>query len=227
MIAKGSNSLKAYVGSTSVSKMYKGDVLVYSSAPPSLYDAEVEWLASEQDAWINTGINGQNSNLSFELEVMVEPTSYPCYAFGNYQSSSRRGAVLVLNSSAKATARVNASMTSITGNQFDFSEGARHQMTITRASTTVDGVSHTNSTANASSNQYPTIALFKGNTRTAMNAGKVTIYWFKIYDSGTLVRDYVPVRKGTVGYMYDRVSGELFGNAAASGTFIYGADVSS
>ena len=38
MIAKDSNSLKAYVGSTSVSKMYKGDTLVYSSAPPVLPD---------------------------------------------------------------------------------------------------------------------------------------------------------------------------------------------
>lgn len=36
MIAKGSDKLKAYVGSTGVDKMYLGDTLVYSSAPAPL-----------------------------------------------------------------------------------------------------------------------------------------------------------------------------------------------
>jgi len=36
-----------------------------------------------------------------------------------------------------------------------------------------------------------------------------------------VVRDLIPVRKGMVGYMYDRVSGRLFGNAG-TGAFLYG-----
>ena len=49
--------------------------------------------------------------------------------------------------------------------------------------------------------------------------------WYeKIYINGTLVRDYIPVRVGTVGYMYDKVSGELFGNAG-TGSFILGNDI--
>ena len=39
---------------------------------------------------------------------------------------------------------------------------------------------------------------------------------------GTLF-DFIPVRKGTFGYMYDRVSGKLFGNAG-TGDFIIGPD---
>lgn len=38
MIAKGSDKIKAYVGSTGVDKMYIGSTLVYSSAPPSFPD---------------------------------------------------------------------------------------------------------------------------------------------------------------------------------------------
>lgn len=49
-------------------------------------------------------------------------------------------------------------------------------------------------------------------------------YYAKIWDNGTLVRDYIPVRVGTTGYMYDKVSGQLFGNAG-SGSFTYGNDV--
>ena len=46
----------------------------------------------------------------------------------------------------------------------------------------------------------------------------------KIYQLGVLVRDFIPVRKGTVGYLYDRVSGKLFGNAG-TGAFTYGNDL--
>ena len=52
----------------------------------------------------------------------------------------------------------------------------------------------------------------------------IKIYYFKIYDNGVLVRDFIPVRVGTTGYMYDSVSGRLFGNDG-TGDFIVGADV--
>lgn len=52
----------------------------------------------------------------------------------------------------------------------------------------------------------------------------VRIYGFTIYDGTTLVRSFVPVRVGTVGYLFDRVSGQLFGNAG-TGDFVLGPDV--
>ena len=50
------------------------------------------------------------------------------------------------------------------------------------------------------------------------------LYYCKIWDNNTLVRDYIPVRVGTVGYMYDKVSGVLFGNSG-SGNFTLGNDI--
>jgi hypothetical protein len=47
----------------------------------------------------------------------------------------------------------------------------------------------------------------------------------EMYNGSTLVRSYIPVRKNGVGYLYDRVSGELFGNANSTGAFTYGNDV--
>ena len=50
------------------------------------------------------------------------------------------------------------------------------------------------------------------------------LYAVEIYnDIGELLNDLIPVRKGTVGYMYDRVSGEFFGNQG-TGAFIIGPD---
>jgi hypothetical protein len=44
-----------------------------------------------------------------------------------------------------------------------------------------------------------------------------------MFDNDILVRDFIPVRVGTTGYMYDKVSGQLFGNSG-TGEFILGAD---
>ena len=54
---------------------------------------------------------------------------------------------------------------------------------------------------------------------------KSRFYSFSATDvnSDELVVDLIPVRKGTVGYIYDRVSGKLFGNAG-TGAFIIGPD---
>ena len=51
-------------------------------------------------------------------------------------------------------------------------------------------------------------------------------YSAKIYCNGVLVRDYIPVRVGTVGYLFDLVSGEYlpFGNKG-TGAFIVGPDI--
>lgn len=47
----------------------------------------------------------------------------------------------------------------------------------------------------------------------------------KIWESYELVRDYIPIRIGQVGYLFDKVSGQSFGNANSTGAFVLGADV--
>lgn len=53
--------------------------------------------------------------------------------------------------------------------------------------------------------------------------GSVQIASVKIHDNGVLVRDFVPVRIETAGYLYDKVTGNLFGNSG-TGSFILGPD---
>lgn len=55
---------------------------------------------------------------------------------------------------------------------------------------------------------------------------KCRLYNFKASDvNNTTLFDLIPVRVGQTGYMYDKVSGQLFGNAG-TGNFILGNDVS-
>ena len=49
------------------------------------------------------------------------------------------------------------------------------------------------------------------------------IYSAKMVSNRVSIFDFVPVRKGNIGYMYDRVSGQLFGNQG-TGAFIIGPD---
>lgn len=43
--------------------------------------------------------------------------------------------------------------------------------------------------------------------------------------TGKLLRNYVPVRDGEIGYLYDKVTRQLFGNENPTGAFGYGADL--
>lgn len=51
----------------------------------------------------------------------------------------------------------------------------------------------------------------------------IRIYYFKLMRYSTPIFDAIPVRVGQVGYLYDRVSNQLFGNAG-TGDFILGPD---
>lgn len=62
------------------------------------------------------------------------------------------------------------------------------------------------------------------NNKSVNVGGRKRIFSVKVFNNGVLVRDFIPVRVGTVGYMYDRVSGQLFGNAG-TGDFVLGPDV--
>jgi hypothetical protein len=45
----------------------------------------------------------------------------------------------------------------------------------------------------------------------------------KIWDGESLLIHLIPVRVGQVGYMYDKISGQLFGNVG-TGSFFLGLD---
>ena len=70
-----------------------------------------------------------------------------------------------------------------------------------------------------SENQLP-IRLFPKEQK---NLARTRIMKFEVIRKGEKVADIIAVRKDGVGYMYDRVSGELFGNDG-TGAFVIGPD---
>ena len=62
-------------------------------------------------------------------------------------------------------------------------------------------------------------------TGTGGEKSKLTVYSFRIWQDGALVRDFVPVRCSSVAGLYDLKNGKFYQNAADTGEFAFGLDV--
>lgn len=182
------------------------------------YDAEVEYLESTGTQWIDTGVFG---NLHTHIEIVIETTG------------STNGSVCgfyLAGSSAQITVPanlVNNGLYARFGDKF-ISTGlavsiGKHTLTSDRAGLTIDGVSRGTFGATADFTTLGSFAIFKfkGLDR---NFFEGRIFSCRFYDGSILVRDFIPVRVGATGYLYDRVSGELFGNQG-TGAFVVGSDI--
>ena len=89
----------------------------------------------------------------------------------------------------------------------------------------VDGVTLYEQVGYGWNDNYFDTNLYIFNIGASYNLGLLAnLYWEKIRLNDILVFDGIPVRVGTVGYIYDRVSGQLFGNLG-TGDFVLGPDV--
>ena len=198
----------------------------WSTKPP--YDAEVEYLESTGAQWIDTGVA-----VSDPSTVAIEIDEDICQPLGFTHQNVVSGTWLA----RYAPPTVAGSLYIYYKN---YSNRYIETATETRKTSVYDGSSgyYENGTQIASfvasvgsdsiSNKnwfYGACYDFNTNSVDLRNARAGKIYSLKIHVSGVLVRYFVPVRVGTVGYLYDKVSGTLFGNAG-TGAFVLGPDVS-
>ena len=181
------------------------------------YDSEVEYLQSSNTGsqatrqYILLGISGDAQfeitaqSLATSTQVLIGCTAggYGGTWFGvtndKWGSGSSSGQYVNISGSTKVTGALTFSSKSVSG--------------------TVDGLSFSRTGTTAFSNW----ALFATSDSSYGFTGRV--YSCKCYKNSELILDLVPVRVGQVGYMYDKVGGELYGNAGG-GSFTLGSDVS-
>lgn len=182
---------------------------------PDKYDAEVEWIESDGvGAYIDTGITIA-SDISFTTKFSKASSSTSAYILGALQGSQillSCGIQFQIGGGRTASVSVDQSAHTVSGSY----DGAM----------TIDGVSYPFTT-------QPSTTAISGRTMYVgcRNLRGVTdgfaafkMYSLVINQADVLVRDFIPVRYRGVGYLYDRVSGRLFGNQG-SGEFVIGADV--
>ena len=190
-----------------------GNSVIYRPA----YDAEVEYLESDGNSYIDTGLK-----VSSELGILAHiqnSQDEDGWAFGGNDSVGNKELSFApkneLNQSLwrfdSYITRLNALNSALI---YELSNIQNHNVLKIGEST----YTATSSTFESQNN----LSLF---ARGSDPLRGVRIYDFKIYQNSTLVRDFIPVRIGQVGYLYDKVTKQLFGNKG-TGQFILGNDVS-
>lgn len=183
----------------------------------------MEYLESTGTQYIDTGFKANTTTTRLDIGLSITDISASHALFGSRNTANSADAT-ACNAFCLTTGTFrwdwavgSSSATS------DVTIGNKYDVSITRGNLTVNG-STTTYTNTGSINQNYNFLLFNfsNGSATPYPTGMVgRIYYAKLYSNNVLVRDFVPVRVGTTGYMYDRVTGRLFGNAGA-GDFILG-----
>lgn len=197
------------------------------------YDAEIEYLESTGAACIDTGIT---PTLSYSVEMefkWVSPFSSgdaSANLFGCINGWNHNGYAIVYTHQLNRKSFYNCWGNNFKANDnYDLSYllDSWHTLNFSNKKAMVDGT-QIGQTSTGTGNPIGSVYLFCAkNWANGNNYGIGTtkqIRSFKLYNaSSNLVRDLIPVRKGTTGYMYDKISKQLFGNAGTD-AFVLGPD---
>lgn len=211
------NALKIMIGSQEAEAMYIGSNLIWNSIPPVPYDSKIEYLQGTGTQYIDT-LFKQKDIEKFAIKYYSDGYESPGYgnAMGCRQSSNNKEFQVTNYSSSISIGARNSSM----GND-------AHQ--INEIIYTGGNTISVNGTIKNIYNVITltlddTIVLFgirQGGIPTQLENTK--IYYVTLEGNGKKL-ELIPVRKDGVGYMYDKVSGQLFGNLGTN-SFVLGPDI--
>lgn len=209
---------KAFLGSNELKRIYKGTELVYDSLP---YDAEIEYLQSTGTQWIDTDYIC-NDLTEVEAKFQYTKTTAQQYLFSNATAWEAILAFYINGGTKFAFSATNSktySNTQITPNT-DI-----HTIKIPECS--ASGYVYLDNTsfyyAKGTRKNEP-MRIFASIGDNPYGKSSLKLYSISFKENGILKMDLVPVRRGNVGYLYDKISGKLFGNSG-SGNFILGNDI--
>ncbi len=185
------------------------------------YDKEITYLQSGSTQYIDTKFkHNQNTRFVCEIEY-TNPVNWT-YPFGSFggASGTKKLYCAEINSSKILTTYYGIS------HNFNISAAGKHTYDLNKNVHKIDNTTYTfsNTTFQSEFNTFLFASTGYTNNLT-INATVVKIYYFKIYDNGVLIRDFIPVRVGQIGYMYDKVYNQLYGNSG-TGNFVLGPDKS-
>lgn len=230
MIAIGNiNASKVYLGSEEISKIYLGSTQIWGGSSPTPvppYDAKVEYLKCSGTQYINTGIYPDGTT---KIELTGEFSNLTGYTRFGCRDANRNKQFMVITTSNDI--RIDLGTGTDVQSQWTVGAYVAEKITIDAQNKSVvvnlkngSTQTHTYSSTFPSAASYPIMLFAFNNGGTITTATDMLISGFKCWKNSSLVRDYIPVRVGTVGYLYDSVSGNLFGNDG-TGSFAIGNDV--
>lgn len=223
-----------FLGSIEIGKAYLGDTKVWEKGgvtppQPLPYDAEIEYLQSSGTQYIDTGVYGY-MNHTYELSFQ-QITTARMVTWGARGQQSYIGYNMTFtwadDGATKWCVRWESTETRQRYVVLDVLDTNKHTINCSKGRVYFDDSYKGTSAGNNDDFilEHNVYLFCSNNAGVANPTSLVKIYSYKdIDENGNLVRDFIPVRVGQVGYMYDKVSGQLFGNAG-TGNFVLGNDI--
>ena len=208
--------MTTYIGNTRYKAMVGGErASLISSLITKPYDAEIEYLESSGTQWIDTGIiPDSNTIVQFKFVNLYRTDDVIIGYFINdtndWRLFNHENACYFDTPNSGRIADGNIYENTL----YELELGNYYVKNLDTGINIVSG--------NATS--YTGISTITLNNYNNVSFSKNRWYYVKIYSGSVLVRDMIPVRIGQIGYMYDKVSKQLFSNAG-TGEFILGPDV--
>lgn len=208
---------------------------LFAAADELPYDYEIEYLKGDKAAYINLNYDLTWSN---SLEVVFDPETIPntpvMAVAGARHSSSANWIGLTLYQynmncdffkSSRSTYELDYGLSNETSRDNVYTV----LMSASRRAVYCDGIclgEKTNANADQVKPTSKCMVFTIGGFNSTWSKFDGKIFSVKITNevTGETVFDLIPVRKGEVGYLYDKVSGGLFGNIAGKGAFELGPD---
>lgn len=188
------------------------------------YDSEVEYLGADSGQYINTNFTPQ---IGDEIECEFCHTSAQAGVLYSLFSAGTGASQLIFLSSRAAPGAYYRYFS--TGGavpvEYPNTVGVWYKVVCTGNGTVTvyNGAQYSAQiTPTTQLDANTTLFIFLRRNSTSPFHGRLR--YFRIKRGGSTVMDLQPVRIGTVGYLYDRISGNLLGNAG-SGNFILGPDI--
>jgi hypothetical protein len=184
------------------------------------YDAEIEYLESTGNGeYINLGIS-PSSDIRFTYDALYPTIESANFVEGCIESSGSTYKRFHIGASRN---NFEGGIGTVYGRISDANTN-RHTFQISGKI----NIAYCDGNFYVGNSNYPSLPIYlfcRNFNGTASNSHRVRIYNAHIYSysQSKKILDLIPVRKNGVGYLYDKVSGQLFGNSG-SGNFILGPD---
>lgn len=189
----------------------------------------VEYLESTGTQWIDTGLNADDG-LGCDMSMtFLDATMNVNYTFGVLKrtggtfvryhasfSSDYATMTMYLGGGTTAVASVQASPGTDEWHRFTYDPQAQ--------TASVDNLSGSTSDLGTWDTGMDFLLFGRQDSNGTIGLSRIRVRYAKFYRNGSIVQDLVPVAIGSVGYLLDRVSGQLFGNQG-TGNFVLGPDI--
>lgn len=192
--------------------MWNGDAVRLTELPPDEpklpYDAEVEYLESDGGRYIDTGVMSGASGLVIEARLYYDRyrSAYQPF-FGARKDEASQCVRLILQGSNNGMCYTTPGGRSGASKGLDFASAVWHDVRYDcdEMSAIIDGA--TARQTDRGSAYSASMRLFGlGGSATSIAQAGTRIASFKTWLNDVLVRDFIPVRVGSVGYLYDRAN---------------------